>query len=170
MEKLSKLTYQVSSLVKSKVLIRTQVDLPTPPSATSSHPVTMRSCLDNFEYSFIHLWLCQTFITACGILVPQTGIKSMSPALECRFLTTGPLDNFKGMDTGCLSGTSLAILGVLIHLTLPSVSEVSVSLAHLPKEQIVCREIRQSKWGAEPGIKAEALSSHLSLPPLFSSI
>ena len=80
------------------------------------------------------------------------------------------LDNFKGTDTGCLSGTSLDISGVLIHLTLLSVSEVSVSLAHLPKEQTVCREIRQSKWGAEPGIKAEALSSHSSLPPLFPLI
>ena len=80
------------------------------------------------------------------------------------------LDNFKGMDTGCLSGTSLDISGVLIHLTLLSVSKVSVSLAHLPKEYTVCREIRQSKWGTEPGIKAEALSSHSSLPPLFSPI
>ena len=28
--------------------------------------------------------------TACGILVPQPGIKPMSPALEGGFLTTGP--------------------------------------------------------------------------------
>ena len=27
---------------------------------------------------------------ACGILVPQTGIEPVSPALEGRFLTTGP--------------------------------------------------------------------------------
>ena len=27
---------------------------------------------------------------ACGMLVPQPGIKPESPALECRFLTTGP--------------------------------------------------------------------------------
>ena len=29
--------------------------------------------------------------TACGILVPQPGIEPVSPALEGRFLTTGPL-------------------------------------------------------------------------------
>ena len=29
--------------------------------------------------------------TDCGILVPQTGIKPASPALQGRFLTTGPL-------------------------------------------------------------------------------
>ena len=28
--------------------------------------------------------------TLCGILVPQAGIKPVSPAVEGRFLTTGP--------------------------------------------------------------------------------
>ena len=31
-----------------------------------------------------------SFPTACGILVPQPGIEPTSPALEGRFLTTGP--------------------------------------------------------------------------------
>ena len=33
---------------------------------------------------------CGTQAMACGILVPQPGIKPMSPALQGRFLTTGP--------------------------------------------------------------------------------
>ena len=32
-----------------------------------------------------------TFFVACQILVPQPGIKPVSPALQCGFLTTGPL-------------------------------------------------------------------------------
>ena len=28
--------------------------------------------------------------TACGILIPQSGVEYMSPALAGRFLTTGP--------------------------------------------------------------------------------
>jgi len=32
---------------------------------------------------------------ACGILVPQPGIKPAFPALEGRFLTTGPLGKSK---------------------------------------------------------------------------
>ena len=32
---------------------------------------------------------------ACGILVPRSGIKSESPALEGRFLTTGPPGKFQ---------------------------------------------------------------------------
>ena len=31
-----------------------------------------------------------TGLIACGILVPRSGIKPASPALEGRFLTTGP--------------------------------------------------------------------------------
>ena len=34
------------------------------------------------------------FPMACGILVPQPGIKPTSPALECGFLTTGPPEKF----------------------------------------------------------------------------
>ena len=32
-----------------------------------------------------------SFPMACGILVPPSGIEPMTPALESRFLTTGPL-------------------------------------------------------------------------------
>ena len=56
---------------------------------------------------YIHLflcgWLCQQLVVArglsscgfncpvaCGILVPQPGIECVSPALEGRFLTSGP--------------------------------------------------------------------------------
>ena len=38
----------------------------------------------------IFTWLRQILVTACGILVPQQGIKPVSPALEGRILTTGP--------------------------------------------------------------------------------
>ena len=36
------------------------------------------------------LWHGLNFFVACGILVPQPGIKPTSPALKGRFLTTGP--------------------------------------------------------------------------------
>ena len=39
---------------------------------------------------------------ACGMLVPQPGIKPMSPALESRFLTTGPPGKSPGMLFLCL--------------------------------------------------------------------
>ena len=39
------------------------------------------------EGTFIDFW---PHCTVCGILVPQPGIEPMSPALESRFLTTGP--------------------------------------------------------------------------------
>ena len=39
------------------------------------------------EGTFIYFW---PHCTACGILVAQPGIEPMSPALESRFLTTGP--------------------------------------------------------------------------------
>ena len=39
---------------------------------------------------FIVSWLWHSGLVACGILVPQPGIKPMSPALKGGFLTTGP--------------------------------------------------------------------------------
>ena len=44
---------------------------------------------------FFFFWLHPT---ACGILVPQSGIKLMPPALEGRVLITGPL----GKSVSCL--------------------------------------------------------------------
>ena len=45
-------------------------------------------CLENVcSVVAVHGLHCPT---ACGILVPQSGIKPISPALEGRFLTTGP--------------------------------------------------------------------------------
>ena len=46
----------------------------------------------------IYLCVCQVLVVArglscpvaCGILVPQPGIEPTSPAVEGRFLTTGP--------------------------------------------------------------------------------
>ena len=46
---------------------------------------------------------------ACGILVPQPGIKPMSPALQGRFLTTGPPGKsplLSPLDIHCLSTLS----------------------------------------------------------------
>ena len=46
-------------------------------------------CLFIFNvYSFI--WLCWIFAVGYGILVPRSGIEPEFPALEGRFLTTGP--------------------------------------------------------------------------------
>ena len=36
---------------------------------------------------------------ACGILVPRPGIEPLSPALEGRFLTTGPQRKYPGGNT-----------------------------------------------------------------------
>ena len=52
----------------------------------------------SFFFVFIYFWLHWVLVvasglgypTACGILVPQTGIKLTSPALEGGFLTPGP--------------------------------------------------------------------------------
>lgn len=67
------------------------------------------------------------------------------------------LDNFKGMGTSFLSGTSLDISAMLIHLTLPLASEVSVSLAIRTLQTIkLHREVRKSKGDAEPGTEADA--------------
>ena len=40
--------------------------------------------------NYLFIWLHWVFVSACGTLVPQPGIKPSSPALEGRFLTTGP--------------------------------------------------------------------------------
>ena len=74
------------------------------------------------------------------------------------------------MGISFLSGTNLDILGMLIHLTLPSASEVSVSLAipTLQKSKLH-RDVRQPEWDAEPCTEAAALSSYLFLRALFSS-
>ena len=52
---------------------------------------------------------------ACGILVPQPGIKPASPALEGRFLTTGPPEKspylFFIKRNHPLGSTSLAEIG-----------------------------------------------------------
>ena len=45
---------------------------------------------------YLFIWLCQVLVSGlgclatCGILVPQLGIKPLPPALQGRFLTTGP--------------------------------------------------------------------------------
>ena len=52
------------------------------------------SSLNSFDFFFFlaALGLCcsMPFSLACGILVPQPGIKPASPALEGKFLITGP--------------------------------------------------------------------------------
>ena len=48
---------------------------------------------------YLPIWFCRVLVAtvglscpvACGTLVSQPGIKSMSPAMQCGFLTTGPL-------------------------------------------------------------------------------
>ena len=48
--------------------------------------------------TYLFIWLHWVFVSACGlscpeacgILIPQPGIEPASPALEGRFLTTGP--------------------------------------------------------------------------------
>ena len=44
---------------------------------------------------YLFIWQCQFLVAAscsvaCGISIPGTGIKLESPALQDRFLTTGP--------------------------------------------------------------------------------
>ena len=52
--------------------------------------------------TYLFIWLHWVFVSACGlscpeacgILIPQPGIEPASPALEGRFLTTGPTRKF----------------------------------------------------------------------------
>ena len=50
--------------------------------------------------------------TTCGILVPQPGIKPVSPALESRFLTTGP----PGKSLHCFCYCSFILISKGIYL------------------------------------------------------
>ena len=56
--------------------------------------VYVKACLRIIIFFFIIIiiifWLHPVLVVACGILVPQPGIKPMSPALGGGFLTTGP--------------------------------------------------------------------------------
>ena len=70
--------------------------------------------LSSFLFFFFFLWLHSIFIwvlglscpTAWGILVPRPGIEPTSPALEGRFLTTGPLAKFLLFPFWSLAGTA----------------------------------------------------------------
>ena len=87
----------------------------------------------------------------------QTQVGLPTPLLPAPVTMPSCLDNFKGMGTSFLSGTSLEILAMLIHLTLPLASEVSVSLAIRTLQKIkLHREVRESKGDAEPGPEADA--------------
>ena len=76
---------------------------------------------------------------ACGFLVPRPGIKSMSPALESRFSTTGSLEKYLVL--------SLLILTAALGMGLCGSQKTVVNSSgcgntrppYLPPEKSICR-------------------------------
>ena len=79
-----------------------------------------KACQTNFSLIFFFLtfgWMGSVVVVlrlshpaAYGILIPWPGIEPMSPALEGRFLTTGPPGNFLNLDSWPRTSDALLIL------------------------------------------------------------